>query len=299
MENSEDTARPTDNDSDTDSPLTTDRSIVVSSGLTTDILNDKGWGQIVDAIVDELTETDHLPDKVIQATELLLAGYPIYKAARKLNVSPKTIRRWLSTYPTMAAVIAHGKGLLTKWRMAQLEQQFLSAIERSQEVLDISLDGTVTDEYGNVVGVNPKVLTVVAAQARYIIGLFAGQKVDVTVTHELGDTVMKAQQDALDYIAQQLIQQRDGADVEPIEATFRVVDAKVDDKGPMLDEDGEAPFGKMGVLDRNDDGTLCHICGSRNKDHSKHVLSRHNMGVEEYETLYLLDQGSLHRSDRE
>ena len=198
-----------------------------------DITSDDTWRSICDRIVDELHEED-LPDQVIQATELILAGYPMYQVARQCHVSTSTVRRWLTTYPTMAAAVANGHALLSKWRMGKLEQQFLSAIEKSQEVLSLSLSGenpNADDER-----VDPKVLTVVAAQARYIIGLFAGQKIDVTVTHEAGDSLFKAKKDALDYIVEQLQQQRDDSDIEPIEAVFRVIDPKMDNDGPMLDE---------------------------------------------------------------
>ena len=254
----------------------------------------ESWNEIVNQLVDELSKDD-LPDKVVRATELLLSGYPTYKVAKKLNVKPATVRGWLSRYPTMAAIVANGKKLLAKWRMSVLEQQFISAVERSQEILEISLDGTMIGREGYEERVNPKILTVVAAQARYIIGLFAGQKVDVTVVYEMGDTVMKARNDALDYLAQRLAEQDAGP--EPVEAVFRVIDGKVDDTGPFLDENGQPPFGQMGVLDTNDNGTLCHVCGRRFKSFAKHLLISHNSTAEDYETLYLLEEGSVRGSE--
>jgi hypothetical protein len=245
------------------------------------------WADIVNQLVEELNGKE-LPDKVVEATELLLAGYPIYKAAKKIGSTTATIRRWLTMYPTMAAIVANGKRLLSKWRMAKLEQQFLSALEVSQEVLDTALDGE---------GVNPRVLTVVAAQSRYIIGLFAGQKIDVTVTHELGETVMKAKTDALDYLAERLADQITGADMEPVEAVYKIVDSKPDDDGPMLDEEGNSPFGKIGELDTKEEGTTCHSCGRRLKNLAKHILTQHSMGVEEYEILYMLPEGSVRQAD--
>lgn len=256
------------------------------------VTGDEEWSEIVNRIADELT-IDNLPDRVIEATEYLLAGWPIYKVAGKLEVGSDTIRRWLSSYPTMAAAIANGRKLLTKWRMSKLEQQFMSAIERSQEVLDLSLDGT--NSKGNKV--DPKVLTVIAAQSRYVIGLFAGQKVDVEVRHELGDTVLKAKNDALAYLADRLAEQQVRADSEPIETTFRIIDAKRETTGPVLDERGDPPFGKLGKIDKTDDGVLCHICGKRLKAIVKHLLTAHDVTVEDYETLYLLEEGSLRKAE--
>lgn len=244
---------------------------------------DTEWAHIVNALVDELDSAD-MPDKVVQVTELMLAGWPTYKAAKQVGVSASTVRRWMTRYPTMAAVLSNGKKLLSVYRMAKLEQQYAAAVERSQEILDVDL----ADEL-----VNSKILTVVAAQARYIIGLFAGQKVDVTVTHELGDTVMKAKEDALDYIAQGLAEQRGGASVEPIEATYRIVDGKIDDDGPMLEPDGGSPFGELGELDVDHNGILCHICGNRYKSMHTHLSNKHNMTTNEYEILYLLEEGEV------
>jgi hypothetical protein len=253
----------------------------------------ESWNDIVNQITAELAEGE-LPDRVIQATEYLLAGFPMHKAARKVNVSTQTVRSWLTRYPTMAAVVANSRQILSVWRMTKLEQQFLSAINRSQEILDVDLGGTADDG----TAVDPKVLTVVAAQARYIIGLFAGQKVDVTVTHELGDTVMKARNDALDYLAVKLAEQQEKAALgEPVEAVYRVMDSKVDDQGPMLDEDGNPPFGSMGLLDKDDDGIQCHICGRRFKNLAKHLLTKHGATAEEYETLYLLEEGQVRKTE--
>ena len=251
------------------------------------------WTAIINKLLDEL-QGEELPEKVVEATELLLSGHPIYKVAKKLKVSTETVRRWLSTYPTMTSVLADGRRLLSQWRMNRLEQQFLSAVERSQEVLDVSLDGKL-DEDKNV---DPKILTVVAAQARYIIGLFAGQRVDVAVKHELGDTVMKAHQDAIRYLADRLAAQLAAAPLEPIETTYRIIDAKLDTSGPLLDETGNPPFGVMGELDQNERGTLCHICGKRFKSFLKHVINVHNTTTQEYELTYMLTDGSIHKVEQ-
>lgn len=253
---------------------------------------DEDWAQIVESLVAEIGTKD-LPDKVVQATEMLIAGTPTYKVAKKLKVNTDTVRRWLTQYPTMAAVVGRGRELLNKWRMARLEQQFLTALERSQEILELSLAGE--DAEGN--RVDPKVVTVIAAQARYVIGMFAGQRVDVSVTHELGDTVLKARTDALDYLAERLLQYQGDAQEEPIETVYRVIDAKIDSNGPMLDEDGNSPFGELGKLDSNEDGTVCHVCGKRLKYLGSHILSNHAMQTGEYEELYMLEPGSVKKSE--
>lgn len=258
---------------------------------------DKEWTEILDGLIQELEAGDDLPDKVIQATELLLAGWPVYKVARKLGTTSETVRRWISKYPTMATVLANGRKLLSKWRMAKLEQQFLTAVERSQEILEVGLDGFYRNELGELAPVNSKALTVIAAQARYMIGLFAGQKVDVQVTHELGNTVLKAREDALAYIAQRLAEQDANAELEPVETIVRVIDAKVKSSGPVLDEDGNPPFGELGVLDRNDDGSLCHLCGKRFKSLARHIQTEHNTTTDEYELTYMLDDGLVRKAD--
>jgi hypothetical protein len=256
------------------------------------VTGDEEWVDIINQLTDQLSAHD-LPDKVVKAAELMLVGTPNYQIASRLNVSPQTVRKWLSDYPIIAMVVAQGKKLLSKWRMAQLEQQFLQSVGRSQEILDVNLDGT--DKDGNKV--NPKILTVVAAQSRYIIGLFAGQKVDVTVTHELGDTVMKAKEDALDYLAEKLNEQKDGAQEQPIEAIIRVVDPHVDNNAPLLDEHGNPVFGKMGCLDTSSDGTECHLCGKHLKSLRRHIENGHGMTCQEYEMTFMLDDGAVKNAD--
>lgn len=275
------------NDTNTDT-MTKEHTLATVPDVT-----DKRWQEIVDTIVDELTEED-LPDNVVRATELLLAGYPTYKAAKKVGVKPATVRRWLTKYPVMTAVVEQGRKLLSEWRLTQLEQQFLTAIERNQEILELDLTGAVYSDKLPV-KIDPKILTVVAAQTRYMIGLYAGQKVDVTVTHEAGETVLKAREDGWNYIADQLRLQDTGD--EPIEAVYKVIDSKMDSNSPVLDEKGNSNFGELGFLDRNVDGSLCHVCGSRYKSLNRH-LGRHNMSTTEYETLYILEEGMVRKMDK-
>lgn len=252
---------------------------------------DQDWADIVNKLVEEIVDED-IPEDVVKATEMLLVGFPLPEVAAEIDVETRTIRKWLTTYPIMAATVANGRVLLSKWRMSKLEQQFLKAVNRSEQILDLSLGGAYLDDAGNQHFVDPKVLTVVAAQSRYIMGLFAGQRQDVQITHEFGDTVLKAQEEALDYIATQLQGQQDGVIIDAIETTVRVVDDKIE-TGPMLDPDGGPPHGSLGEFDINDQGVQCHICGNRYKALHNHLYSKHNTSTKDYEMIYMLDQGSV------
>lgn len=252
---------------------------------------DEEWDDIVNKLVEEINDRD-IPEDVVRATEMMLVGFPITDVSTELGIETRTIRKWLTTYPIMAATVANGRALLSKWRMSKLEQQFLKAVNRSEQVLDLSLGGAYLDDEDKQHFVDPKVLTVVAAQSRYIIGLFAGQKMDLQITHELGDTVLKAQEDALDYIADKLQTQKDGVVVDAIETTYRVIDDKIE-TGPMLNSDGSSPHGKLGEFDINDDGIKCHICGNRYKALHNHLYSKHNTSTKDYETVYMLEQGAV------
>lgn len=266
-----------------------------SQNKTMSLSGDETWQTIVDSLTDELV-SDDVPDDVIRMAEHLLSGYPLGQAAKRVGVSAKTARRWITMYPTLALVLSDGRKLLSKWRMAKLEQQFLQAIEKSSEVLNLELDGKNPKTNINA---NSKILTVVAAQSRYIIGLFAGQKVDIQITHEVGETALKARQDALDYLADQLRLQRDNSGLEPIEAVFRVEDSKIDNSGPLLDQDGKPHYGEFGEIDFDDSGAaLCSLCGGRYKSLAKHILTLHGMGATDYETLFILEEGSLKESEK-
>lgn len=267
--------------------------IVPPNRSVTSLRDDPEWGEIVEQIVSEL-EASEMPDKVIQATEMLLAGFPTYKVAKKLKVRTDTVRRWLSMYPTMAAVVSEGRKLLMKWRMSKMEQQMLTAMERSEEILEARFDGK--DDITLEDSIDPKIMQIVAQHSRYIIGLFMGQKMDVTVTHELGSSVMKAREDALDYLARALSDQRDSD--EPIEAVYRVVDAKFED-APMFNELGDPNHGTLAKLDITDEGIQCHICGSRIKYLSNHLQNKHAMSTIDYEKSYLLTEGTIRKAEDE
>ena len=248
----------------------------------------ESWADIVEKITDSLSEED-APEDVVRATELLLAGFPHGEVAKKLGVKRQTIRAWLNKYPVLATTLADNRKLLSKWRLAQLEQLFLTAIDRSREILETGLDGHGADG----TQVDPKVLTVIAAQARYFIGIFAAQQQSLTVTHELGETVMKAQENALDYLAQKLQAQARNADQEPIEAVYRIIDPRIDSAGPVLDEKGNPFYGEFGVVDKNQDGTLCSICGKRMKNMTAHLQSSHSITIAAYEATFMLEHGAI------
>jgi hypothetical protein len=247
-----------------------------------DIGPDTEWVDIVNTIVETIQKGD-TPDEVVEAAEFMIAGWPTYKIAKRLNVSSKTIRRWLTRYPHMAAAVAQGRKLLSSWRMARLEQQFLSAVERSQEVLDVALDDR---------DVNPKVMGLVAQHSRFVLGLFAGQQIDINVRIEENSPVLKAKRDALAFLASELVKQREGAEDEPIEAVYRVIDEK-EEVGPLLDEKGDPLFGVLGEIDVNEEGALCHVCGERSKAFSLHVRKKHNISDEAYEVTFLLERGAV------
>jgi len=259
------------------------------------ITSDEEWQSIVEKLVNELRPSE-LPDKVVRATEYLLSGWPRYKVARQLHVDTATIRNWITEYPSVAATLALRDKLLTKWRLGKLEQQFQLAMERSEEILNMELDGTYVNRDGEKSYANPKVLPVLAAQVRYMIGLAVGQKLDIRVTHEMGETVLKARQDALDYLADRLSEKD-----EPVEVTYRVIDERRDTVGPVLNEHGEPPFGKMGELDTNEEGTQCHVCGKRFNGTGlvKHISAAHDTTVEDYELLYMLPEGAVRSLGRD
>ncbi len=253
--------------------------------------NDPEWNQIVEQIVSELG--NELPERVVQATELLLAGWPVYKIAKRLGVETKTVRTWLQSYPSMAMAVSNGRKLLFKWRMSRLEQQFVQAMDKSEEILDIDLDDRA---------VNAKVVQVVAQQARYIIGLFVGQKMDVNVNvNQATDSTLKAKEDALDYLAQELAALRQADPVVEGSYTIEEVEPKSarehSSRPPLLSEDGLAPFGDMGLLEATSEGTRCHACGKAFKSLGIHISLAHKLNAREYENLYMLVPGSVAQAD--
>ena len=245
---------------------------------------DENWREIVEKLVEELT--DDIPEKVVRATELLLSGYPVGKAAKEVSVSPDTVKSWIRKYPTVAHILAEGRRYLQLWRMAQLEQQFVKAIKKSEEILDLSLsDDTV----------NVKLAGIQAQHARYLIGLYAGQQVDINVKGTSSDPVLKAKADALDYLAERLAQRKQDGD--PITVSYHVIDERSTNAKPLLNSEGDPAFGQLGVLDVNGEGALCHICGQRQRLMGVHISREHDMKVRDYESVFLLDEGVVGQFD--
>lgn len=245
------------------------------------------WVSEVTALLNELDDED-VPQKVLSLAEGLVSGYSLNEAAKMAGITQKTATNWLSRYPKLAYIAERGSRLAKSWRMARIEQQFLTAINKSQEILELNLDGT--DKHGN--DVDPKVLTVVAAQARYVIGLLAAQQRDINVNHKLDETVLNAQRDALDYITQKLMEQ-DNDHTEPIEVAYTVINPNVDTNVPLLTSQGEPNYGNFGVLDTDEEGTICHVCGKRSKNLISHIRQAHVMTAKEYETIYMLPENAL------
>jgi hypothetical protein len=241
--------------------------------------NDPEWSEIVDKLIDEMGE--ELPDKVIEATELLLSGYSTHQAARKIGSSPRTIRQWLEKYPTMAMAVRNGRQLLTKWRLSKLEQQFVLAADKSREILELSMRDS---------DVNAKLVGVVGQHARFILSMFMGQKIDIDI--QVTETPqLKARNDALAYLAQQMASMG-GKRENVIEASYTVVTPEKTTGQPLLDERGDPFFGKLGELDRNTDGVLCHICGQRSKHPIQHIVS-HRIGIMDYCLVFMINKEDL------
>ena len=242
-----------------------------------DAKNDPEWNEIVEKLVEELG--DELPDKVIEATELLISGYSTYQAAKHLGTNVKAIRAWLEKYPAMALAVRNGRALLQKWRLSKLEQQFILAADKSKEILETDL--TSKD-------INPRLAGVVAQHARFVMSMFMGQKVDIEISVK-ETPQMKARNDALDYIAQQMKQI--GAD-HVVEGSYTIVEPEKQTGAPLLKENGDPHFGKLGEIDLNDQGVLCHICGQRAFYPAKHIAA-HKISLIDYCTVFMLKPDDL------
>lgn len=257
-------------------PVTKDKALAILEGPIQDV----EWASIVDSIVDDLVDDD-VPDKVIRATELMVCGWPVYKIAKELRVKPAEVKGWLSKYPRMAMAVSSGRKLLVAWRMNTMEQQYAMAVEKSGEILSLSLRDETVD---------PKLVSAIGLHARYIIGLFAGKEIDVNIHLRGEDQTLKAKEDALEYLASSIAAKRE--EEEPIEGVF-VVEDITKESAPLLDHEGKAAFGEVGLSDVNEDGMLCHICGDRTWSPIMHVVGKHKMKVQEYEAVFMLPLGTL------
>lgn len=254
------------------------------------------WQTIVDKIVDDLD--GDIPDRVIRAAEYLICGWPTHKIAERLNTKKETIRGWLTRYPKMAVAVNYGQRELYRWRMAQLEQEFLTALDVSQRILDLGSGMKTTEDLEKLESLDPKILAIQAQQSRFIISLFAGQKMDLRIKSPSDDRpALKAQKDALDYIATQIADNLGTIEARP-ETTYRVIDINSGIRGPLLDDKGDPFHGRLGEFDQNDEGTTCHVCGERASKLYMHVTKGHKMKAREYEIVFMLDKDSLKQYGR-
>ena len=254
------------------------------------------WQTIIDQIVNELD--DDIPDKVIRAAEYLICGWPTHKIAERLNTKKETIRGWLTRYPKMAVAVNYGQRELYRWRMAQLEQEFLTALDVSQRILDLGSGMKTTEDLEKLESLDPKILAIQAQQARFVISLFAGQKMDLRIKSPSDDRpALKAQKDALDYLAKEIADNINTVEARP-ETTYRVIDITSGVLGPLLDDKGDPFHGILGEFDQNDEGTICHVCGERANKLYMHVTKGHKMKAREYEIVFMLDKDSLKQYGR-
>ena len=218
----------------------------------------------MDLLWDQVSaENEDLPEKVIQAVELLLSGEPRYKVAKKLNVSSRTVKNWLEKYTLAREVLKIGYTLLSRWRMAKIEQQFLEAVEVSHDILTEDGDDA-----------NVKLMGIKAQHARFIDKMLNPQTQQIIFNiHEKEDSgVYKARKDALDYIQ----------DVA-IEGSF------------VEDEEPGPAYGSFGFIDTdNENKAMCHICGEFFHDLKSHV-EEHDISAENYEIEFMLEHGTLNK----
>lgn len=256
---------------------------------------DARWNQIVTTILDSYDET--VPDNALKAAELLMNGFTTRQTADRLNVTQQSVMGWMKRYPKLAILVAQGRELLSRWRLGQLEQQFYDAVAISRNILSLPLSGKWKNpETGEFEDVNAKLLGIQAQHARFIISLFTNQQIDVVVKlDENTQEIFKAQQSALDYIAEQVSTIRE--EDEPIEATYRLIDP--DDKGPLVDEDGNPHHGELGSVNVDVSGILCHICGNRFSQLGIHIRTKHRISIENYELTFMLTSGSVSQAQIE
>ena len=65
---------------------------------------DARWSEIVNTILSSYS--DVLPDKALQAAELLMNGFTVRETSDRLGITQTTIRGWLKNYPKLAIVVA-------------------------------------------------------------------------------------------------------------------------------------------------------------------------------------------------
>ena len=271
--------------------------------IVPDVKDDFTWQEIINELVEQLDKDFFDNDdksKIVEAAALMVAGLPTYEIAKQINVKTNVVKSWLTKYPVMTKAIATAQQNVQKWRMQQLEGQFVMAVKKSSEVLSAETK-PLTDDNGNViydgdgypimVEPNAKLLGVQAQHARFLISLFLGNKLDINVTIRDETPVMKAKADALDYLADKL---KDLDDSNAPRETIVVVQEASKETGPILDEDDKPRFGVLGKLYTNEEGkTQCHICGQYFKQLEIHVRTKHGMSNDIYENIFMLTPGAL------
>ena len=253
------------------------------------------WAALTDEVA-ELVDLGKLPPKALEALPYLMAGLPKTEVARIVKVTRPTLNDWLRQNPALQIAVDRGKELAATYRLSMLEGQFIQALKVSEKLLgvdfeyDIDSEGNIVDPEGKVI--NAKLATAIGQHARFILNLFVSSKHDVTVTHELGDSVLDAQKDALSYVAQQIASLSE--DNEPIDVAYRIIDGNPHNEGPMLRADGTPNYGTLGVLNTDDGlGTQCHTCGQWFKSLGKHIRSSMQITLSEYELVYALEPGTV------
>jgi hypothetical protein len=245
------------------------------------------WADLVDEVAS-LVDLEELPEGALHAMPYLMSGLPKTEVARHVGVSRGTLNSWLSKFPSMQVAVARGKELAKEYRLSMLEAQFIKALVVSEEILDMPMRGISDDDNG----VNSKIATAKGQHARFIIDKFISSKKDISVTHELGDSVLDANKDALDYVAKRIAEL--GIEDEPPTVTYRVIDGSTHTEGPMLDADGNPNFGTLGGLTTDEEiGTQCHDCGQWFKSLATHIRKTMNLSVSEYEVMYGLEPGAV------
>jgi hypothetical protein len=257
-----------------------------------DNVEDFEWKEIINGLTEQLTDKE-LPENVIVAAEMLVSGFPTYEIAKHLGVKTSKVKSWLFKYPEMTRAVAMARKDLSRYRLQKLEPMFFHALEKIKEVLTAE-SYIQEDSEGNIILSTPnaKLLGVQGQMARYVISLFMGKQSDININIKDERPLLRTNEGGLDYLAKKLLEMRDKQEEEPIEAEVRVIDPKKE-KGPILNEEGDPNFGELGILDHNDTGTLCHICGKRFKRLDIHIRVKENLSNEMYETIFMLAPGSL------
>jgi hypothetical protein len=234
------------------------------------------WQDAINQLTETLIDSD-VPERVVKIAEMLVAGFPMYKIAKKIGVKTSTVKSYIKKYPAMASAVARARSDLSLWRMAQMEQQFVQALETSEEVFTAD-DST-----------NAKLLGIKAQHARYVLSLFFGNKLDINIKISDETPLLKASKSALDYVVDAA---KEYENEDTIEATVRIIEDG-STNGPLLDEEGNPNHGVLGELDVSEEGIMCHVCGVRFERLDIHIRVKEKLSSEMYETIFMLSPGTI------